>query len=263
VNRRAPLIILLVAALAGAGAPAVMARWRPPPRLTWYWQLQGRPRIEPVMATDLDGSDTSSETVAHLHARGQRVICYVDVGTWENWRPDARAFPSSVLGRANGWPGERWLDVRRLSKLAPIMTRRFRACAHKHFDAVEPDNLDGFQNATGFHISAAQQLRYDKWVAARVHALGMAVFQKNDPTQAAALEPHFDGVLDEQCRQYAECGAFRPYLRAGKPVLDAEYRAASYPAFCAADRRLGIMGVLFSLALDGRVFKPCPASSRP
>jgi hypothetical protein len=244
-------------ALADPGSRAV-AHWVPPSRLTWYWQLQGKPKVEPVQATDVDGFETSAATVASFHARGQHVICYIDVGTWEKFRPDAARFPRSVLGRRNGWPGERWLDVRRLSVLEPIMTARFRLCAHKGFDAVEPDNIDGYSNPIGFHITARQQLTYDEWVAQEVHSLGLAVLQKNDPGQAAALEPYFDGVLDEQCNQYHECSAFGPYLRAGKPVLNAEYRASLYPRFCAADRRLGIVGALYALALDGSRYRPCP-----
>jgi Glycoside-hydrolase family GH114 len=83
------------------------------------------------------------------------------------------------------------------------------------------------------------------------------VFEKNDPEQARELEPHFDGVLDEQCNQYRECVAFRPYLRVGKPVLNAEYKRSLYPRFCVNDRRLGISGVLYGLSLDGRLFDPC------
>ena len=64
-------------------------------------------------------------------------------------------------------------------------------------------------------------------------------------------------MLDEQCNQYAECGAFASYLRVGKPVLDAEYRGSLYPGFCSADRRRGIMGALYGLALDGRVYRTC------
>jgi hypothetical protein len=141
--------------------------------------------------------------------------------------------------------------------LEPIMTARFRICARKRFDAVEPDNMDGFENDTGFHITARQQLRYDQWVAGEVHSLGMAVLEKNDPEQARALEPFFDGVLDEQCNQYQECGSFEPYLRAGKPVLNAEYQRSLYPGFCRADEHAGIMGALYGLALDGRVYRPC------
>jgi hypothetical protein len=232
-------------------------RWVPHAKLTWYWQLQGTPKVEPVQASDFDGFDTSAATVAKFHRLGQHLICYVDAGTWERFRPDAGKFPRIVLGARNGWPGERWLDVRRLPVLEPIMSARFQMCARKGFDAVEPDNIDGFENGTGFRISRAQQLSYDEWVARKVHSLHMAVFQKNDPEQAATLEPYFDGELDEQCNQYTECSSLRPYLSAHKPVLNAEYQASSYPRFCIADRRLGIMGALYDLALGGRTYKPC------
>jgi hypothetical protein len=260
-----PGLIVLAALIAvAAPAPVTVAaarsarRWVPAADLSWYWQLQGRPRLEPVAVTDMDGFENGAGTVARFHARSQRVICYVDAGTWERFRPDAGRFPRSSLGHGNGWPGERWLDIRRVSVIEPIMRARFEMCARKGFDAVEPDNIDGFANDTGFAITAAQQLRYDDWIARAVHGLGMAVFEKNDPAQAAQLQPHFDGVLDEQCNQYRECAAFEPYLRAGKPVLDAEYRRSLYPRFCGTDRRLGISGALYALALDGAVYRPCP-----
>lgn len=241
-----------------AGASSARAHWRLPAHPRWYWQLQGNiNNSEPAAIYDLDGFETSSNEVAKLHGLGKHVVCYIDVGTWENFRPDKGKFPKSVLGRPNGWPGERWLDVRRLPVLEPIMTARFKMCARKHFDAVEPDNMDGFENDTGFDITAREQLRYDEWIANEVHSLGMAVLEKNDPEQARTLEPYFDGVLDEQCNQYQECGSFNSYLRAGKPVLNAEYRSSLYPGFCSADERLGIMGVLYNLALDGRVYRPC------
>ena len=242
---------------AAAGTAGARTWWVPPAHLSWYWQLEGRVRSEPVQASDIDGFDNPAAEVARLHARGQHVICYIDVGTWERWRSDAARFPASVRGKGNGWPGERWLDVRRLSVLEPIMRARFRMCARKGFDAVEPDNMDGFENPTGFAISAGRQLTYDRWVAREVHRLGMAVLEKNDPEQAARLEPSFDGALDEQCNQYRECGSFRPYLRAGKPVLNAEYQRSLYPGFCANDRRLGISGALYALQLDGTRFEPC------
>jgi hypothetical protein len=248
------------AVVAGTRANArflVLAWWHPPQRLTWYWQLQGHVVVNHVQATDFDGFDNSAATVGSLHAQGQHVICYIDAGTWENWRPDAAAFPRSLLGRDNGWRGEKWLDIRRLSTLAPIMTRRLAMCRHKGFDAVEPDNIDGWENLTGFPITASDQLTYNRWLARQAHAFGLAVFQKNDLEQASALQPYFDGVLDEQCNEYAECSQLNGYLTAGKPVLDAEYDPSLYPTFCAADRRAGIMGVLFDQALDGATFRPC------
>jgi len=89
--------------------------------LTWYWQLQGTvENDEPVAAYDIDGFENSAAEVAALHAQGKHVICYIDVGTAEDFRPDYHEFPESVLGRSNGWPGERWLDIRQLAVLEPI-----------------------------------------------------------------------------------------------------------------------------------------------
>jgi hypothetical protein len=175
--------------------------------------LTGRVRTGvDAAAYDIDGFDTPASEVSALHARGRHVVCYIDFGTWEAWRPDARAFRRGVLGRGNGWPGERWLDIRRLSILEPIMHARVAMCARKRFDAIEPDNIDGFENRTGFAITARDQLKYDRWIARQVHQFGLAAFQKNDPEQARALEPAFDGALDEQCNEYHECGLFDIYL---------------------------------------------------
>jgi hypothetical protein len=194
--------------------------------------------------------------VRRLHRAGKHVICYIDAGTWERWRPDASRFPGQALGGPNGWPGERWLDVRQAAVRRLIAARLREQCQRKGFDAVEPDNIDEYQARSGFTITATEQLGYNEWLARSAHGLGLAVFQKNDPAQAARLQPDFDGVLSEQCRQYSECGAYTPYLRAGKPVLDAEYSLAS-ARFCAADQRNGIIGARFDLALDGRRFQPC------
>lgn len=255
--RRFAPVVALVCLL--AAVPAAFARhWRPPQRLTWYWQLTGRVHNEVAASTfDVDGFSTPAREVSALHRLHRHVICYIDAGTWENWRPDAQRFPREVLGNPNGWPGERWLDIRRLSVLEPIMRARFTLCARKGFDALEPDNIDGFENRTGFAITARDQLAYDEWIAREAHHLGLAVFEKNDPEQAPALAPWFDGVLDEQCNQFRECASVRAYLRAGKPVLDAEYDRSLYPQFCAADARAGIMGAVYNLALDGRLYEPC------
>jgi hypothetical protein len=258
-RRGAGLALALLAAFATA-APASAAEgpwWHPGQHLTWYWQLQGTVRNgHAVAAYDIDGFENTAAEVAALHAQGKRVICYIDVGTAENFRPDYKQFPRSVLGATNGWPGERWIDIRRLSVIEPIMAARFRMCAEKGFDAVEPDNIEAFSNRSGFPITAAQQLTYNEWVAEAVHSLGMAVLQKNDGVQTQQQWTYFDGALTEQCNQYRECASFTPYLQAGEPVLDAEY-ALHRTAFCAKDDAAGIMGARFDLALDGRLYEPC------
>ncbi len=249
----APLLALACAAQSAA-APGW---WKPPQQLTWFWQLQGKiDNAHAVAAYDVDGFETEAAEVATLHAEGKRAICYIDVGTAENFRPDYKQFPKSVLGRSNGWPGERWLDIRRLDVLEPIMTKRFRMCREKGFDALEPDNIEAFSNKSGFPIDAAEQLEYDLWIAGEAHSLGLAVLQKNDGEQSAEQEPYFDGALSEQCNQYRECANFRPYLEAGKPVLNAEYGRKT-SKFCASDEAAGIMGARFGKSLNGNRFEPC------
>ena len=231
--------------------------WHPAQHLTWYWQLQGAVRNNhPVAAYDIDGFENTAAEVAALHAQGKHVICYIDVGTAENFRPDYSKFPKSVLGATNGWPGERWIDIRQLGVIEPIMTARFRMCAEKGFDAVEPDNIEAFSNKSGFPITAAEQLTFNEWVAETVHSLGMAVLQKNDGEQTAQQWTYFDGALTEQCNQFKECSNFAAYLTAGEPVLNAEY-ALRKTAFCAKDNAAGIMGARFNLALNGKLFEPC------
>ncbi len=259
---RAPLLVAGVVtfvwlACSAGGAGAQTSWWVPPQELTWYWQLQGKiDNGEPVAAYDIDGFENEAGEISALHGRGRHVICYIDAGTAEKFRPDYRSFPASVLGRSNGWPGEKWLDIRQLAVLEPIMTARFQMCREKGFDAVEPDNIEGYANKTGFPITASQQLAYNEWIAEEVHSLGMAVLQKNDGEQADQLEPYFDGALTEQCNQYRECEDYEPYLAAGKPVLNAEYRLTP-KRFCAADEALGILGARYNLALNGKTFEPC------
>jgi hypothetical protein len=256
-GRRGVLLAVIAAAVALALPAGAGAWWQPPPRPSFYWQLQGTLRTSvPAAVYDVDGFETTAAEVASLHAAGKRVVCYVDVGTAENFRPDYSSFPKSVLGRSNGWPGERWLDIRRSEVVEPIMAARFRMCAEKGFDAVEPDNIEAFSNNSGFPITAADQLSFNLWVAEAVHGLGMAVLQKNDGEQAEAMEPSFEGVLTEQCNQYSECGLFAPYLLAGKPVINAEYRLKKQ-RFCAADEAAGIVGARFNLKLNGKRFEPC------
>ncbi len=262
---RASLLALALAALiaaallcAGAGtARAAGGWWKLPAHPTWYWQLTDKVNnAEPVEIYDIDGFENSAAEVAELHAQGKRVVCYIDVGTAEKFRPDYKEFPKSVLGKSNGWPGEHWLDIRQLSVLEPIMAARFQMCKEKGFDAVEPDNMEGYANKTGFPLTAAEQLTYNEWVADEVHALGMAVLQKNDGEQTPEQQPFFDGAITEECNQFHECSDFEPYLVAGEPVLNAEYKLKT-SRFCAADEAAGIMGARFNLALNGKRFEPC------
>jgi Glycoside-hydrolase family GH114 len=263
---------LVPAAFAAPGPPAPVACagcWHPTLHTSWNWVISKVPAApyRPVSMYDIDGFDASGADVTAMHTAGIKVVCYLSAGTWENWRPDAAQFPTSVLGKKNGWPGEKWLDIREAqlpaSKLLSIMNARLDMCAQKSFDAVELDNVDGYTNRTGFPLTGADQLFYNATLANAAHARGLSVLQKNDIEQIPTLLPYFDGALNEQCNQYKECtaaqnGAFGydQYVGAGKPVFQAEYPLAT-TRFCPADNANNFNGVRFSKKLNDSVFQPC------
>ncbi|MFJ2720758.1 endo alpha-1,4 polygalactosaminidase [Streptomyces sp. NPDC087437] len=185
----------------------------------------------------------------------RKVICYVNVGAWEDFRPDKDAFPRSVLGATNGWDGERWLDIRRLSVLRPIMERRFDMCRDKGFDAVEPDLLEAYSNRTGFPLTARDQLRYNRMIAEVAHERGLSVGLKNDLPQIPQLVGDFDFAVNEECAQYRECERLTPFVKAGKAVFHVEY-AVPADGFCPLSRRLGLSSMRKKLEL-GVWREPC------
>jgi hypothetical protein len=207
------------------------------------------PRVD-VPVYDIDGFENSAADVARLRADGRRVICYVSAGAWEDFRPDRDDFPASVLGNSNGWQGERWLDIRRLDVLRPLMERRFDMCRRKGFDAVEPDLVDAYlEEDTGFPLTAAHQLAYNRMLASLAHARGLAVGLKNDLPQIPQLVRYFDFAVNEQCAEYDECARLRPFLDAGKAVFHVEYDLP-HAEFCAQALALGLSSMRKNLALD-------------
>jgi hypothetical protein len=231
------------------------AAWIPASGTSYQIQYDGAIDVRvAAQAYDLDAFDTAPGTVAKLHAHGKHVVCYVDVGTWENWRPDAGEFPKSVLGKRDGhWPGERWLDIRQTAIVEPIMANRFALCERKGFDAIDPDNIDGYTNDTGFPLTAAEQLTYDTWVAQAVHSDGLSVAQKNDPGQIAQLSRVFDFGVVEQCFAQHWCKTFTRYTRINRLVVDIEYglpKARFLSKTCPSDTRLGETAILKHLSLN-------------
>ncbi|MBN2085267.1 MAG: endo alpha-1,4 polygalactosaminidase [Anaerolineales bacterium] len=230
-------------------------RWLPGPQMSWQWQLAGDEVDTSFDADvyDLDAFDTSAEVVASLHLQGRRAICYISVGSREDWRPDAAQFPAETLGRDyEGWEGEQWLDIRRIDLLEPVLLARMDLCKAKGFDGIEPDNIDGYQNETGFPITAEDQLRFNRWLAQAAHARGLAIALKNDADQARELFLDFDFALAEDCFEQGWCELLMPFLQSGKLVLDAEYTdtGMTLEKFCPQAKALGIQAILKHRNLD-------------
>ncbi len=228
--------------------------WHPVPGLAWQWQI-GDDDIDTSIDADVFDVDlyVDQAILDELHAKGKKVICYISVGSWEDWRPDAEQFPAEVLGKDyEGWPGEKWLDIRQIEQLAPIMRARLDLCAAKGFDGVEPDNMDIYTNDTGLPLTYEDQLKYARWMAEEAHARGLAIGQKNASDMTADLVNLFDFAITEDYFYYEEAEIMLPYIQAGKPVFAAEYTdlPGDFAAFCRQAKTLGFSLILKNRDLD-------------
>ena len=230
--------------------------WKPVPMTTWQWQLTGTvDQSFNVQAYDIDLFDNNASVISSLHSKGRKVICYLSAGTWENWRPDAGQFPDSVKGSGNGWPGEKWLDIRQIGTLGPIMEARMDLAVQKGCDAIEPDNIDGYTNGTGFPLNANDQLAYNRFLANAAHQRGLSIGLKNDIDQVSDLVNDFDWALNEQCNEYNECNTLTPFINAGKAVFNAEY-TGNTASFCPKMNNMKISSIKKNLDLDAPM-TPC------
>ncbi len=226
--------------------------WRPAPGVSWQWQLSGALDTSlDVEMYDVDLNDTSTDVIAQLKNNGKTVICYLSAGSWENYRDDADQFPEEILGNElEGWPDERWLDIRRLDILGPIMSKRLDLAVEKGCDGIEPDNVDGYTQDTGFQLSGEDQLTYNRWLAEAAHARGLSIGLKNDLEQVQELVESFDWAINEQCFQYDECELLLPFIQAGKAVFGVEYSLAT-TAFCSQANSMNFDWLKKNLSLDG------------
>jgi hypothetical protein len=228
--------------------------WQPAVDTTWQWQLD-QP-IDPsfdVDMYDIDLFDSEASVVDALHVQDRKVVCYISVGSWEEWRSDQGQFPASVIGNDyGGWPGEKWLDIRQIDLLAPVMRARLDECQAKGFDGIEPDNIDGYTNDTGFPLTYQDQLDYNIWLANEAHARGLSIGLKNDPDQVADLLPYFDWALTEDCFAEGWCEQMLPFIKAGKPVFAAEYTDTGITTeqFCPQAKEMNISAILKNRDLD-------------
>ena len=199
--------------------------YQPNINTSWQWQLSGDINTSyDVELYDIDLFDTPQATIDELHKKDKKVICYFSAGSYEDWRSDKSKFPNSLKGKdLDGWAGEKWLNISKLDLLKPIMDARFDLAKSKKCDGVEPDNVDGYTNDTGFPLSANDQLKYNKYLASAAHKRGLSIALKNDIDQIIQLEPFFDFAVNEQCNQYNECGNYTAFTSNNKAVLNAEY----------------------------------------
>jgi hypothetical protein len=240
-------------------------RYRPPVNVTWQLQLQGNVNSSyPAEIYDIDLFDSSESLIDSLQASGKKVNCYFSAGSYEKWRSDASEFSPDDLGSVvAGWEDERWLDIRS-ANVRRIMQNRLEQAKQKGCDGVDPDNMDGYANSSGFDLSAADQLAFNRFIAGEAHERGLSVGLKNDLDQVIQLVDYFDFSVNEQCHEFDECGLLAPFINRGKPVLNVEYQEdlitnnAKRRSLCDAAAEEDFSTLILPVQLDDAFRYSCP-----
>lgn len=232
--------------------------------------------IDLYVDAEIAGNNTTLNTagVNAIHAKGAKAICYIDAGSIEEFRPDYQQFVdwhkshgNSLLGNpfSEEFPNERWANINndkgQRDFLLKMMEPRVDKCVQAGFDGVEFDVVHAHEEGkevTGWDISPATQLIYNKALAEIAHRKGLSVALKNDLSQIDDLVSVFDYAVNEECFQYKECGDLSAFVSAGKPVFQVEYKT-SPSSFCTKANQLKFNSIkkATDYSLHDKPYKPC------
>jgi hypothetical protein len=129
------------------------------------------------------------------------------------------------------WDDEKFLDIRQISVLRPIMQSRFRKAKEMGYDAIEADNIDlnsYSESQLGFHLTTQDVINYCQMLSEEAHNLGLSIGQKNAAELSNQLEEYFDWALLESVfyqasQDDAELDDSSIYIRHNKAVFATEY----------------------------------------
>ncbi|KAI6794611.1 hypothetical protein KC361_g5461 [Hortaea werneckii] len=205
--------------------------WRPGARATWQIVLRhplelspNAPSIEPdVDVFDIDLFDNPASTIEALHELEKKVVCYFSAGSYEPYRSDSSQFRESDLGEPlDGWPDEKWLDLNS-PNVRRIMANRIALARKKGCDAIDPDNIDGYNNDNGLDLEAYDSIKFIRFLSQQAQANGLSIGLKNAAEIVSDIESDVHFSVVEECTEYEECGNFAPFINANKPVFQIEY----------------------------------------
>lgn len=141
---------LLVVLAAAALALAVPTRRAETPLLGASWQIILSKRIDAtatltpdVDVYEIDLFGNSKEDITALSAQGKQVVCYFSGGAGVAQMPDypfLQPYEGAVI---NGWPDDRWLDIRQQA-VRDVMATRIAMAASNGCTSVDADNMDAY-----------------------------------------------------------------------------------------------------------------------
>ena len=167
-------------------------------------------------------------------APGKYNICYVNV--FQTQADEARFWTGThrdlLLKSADGkyvsdadYPGEYVLDTStkaHRTAIATIVDDWIADCADKGYQALDPDNQDSWTRSKGL-LTREDNIAMATLLAARAHAAGLAIAQRNTPEFGSAGRStiKFDFAIVEECQFYRECDGYLETY--GSRVFEIEY----------------------------------------
>jgi len=231
---------------------------------SWHIQLQGKINESyNVQMYEIDLFESTKDLIKRLKDKKIKVTCYFNGGAWESYREDEKDFPLEVLGMVmDNYPDEKWLDIRN-ELLKPIMENRLDKAVLKGCDGVDPDNMNGYVNKTGFNLTYKDQLKYNKYMAKEAKKRGLLIALKNDLLQVNDLVDDYDFHVNEECFEFNECDKLKPFILQNKPVYNIEYKKEYIEneelreSICKKSKALNFSTLFLDLELDDSLRITC------
>ena len=215
---------------------------RPATDISWQVQLSGSfdATVEvSLFYVDLDNLTNAEQTA--LIGAGRHLACYLSAGSYEPWRTDAAAFPSSVIGNALAdYPNERWLDIRSTA-VASLMSARLDQLKSKGCNSISVTNVTHSGEDSGFSITATDESAYLEWLSEQIQGRGLFAGLATADDRLSDMEPHFDWAYAQDCWLADRCSGYAPFVAAKKAVLAVVFgEASNAPTLCSGVTGSGI-----------------------
>lgn len=237
--------------------------WLPAIGSTWDYHLQNTVKQinKKTDIYDIDLFDNSAKEIESLHDNKKKVICYFSAGSYEDWRSDSKLFKKSDLGKPlDGWKGERWVNISS-SNVRDIMRKRIKMAHDKKCDAIDPDNIDGYDNKNGLGLTKHDSIDFIKYLSKVTHSYNMSIGLKNSDSIIKKVINDVDFSVQEQCVQYDNCKDYQEFIKNEKCVFHVEYpkgeknnnknvSASTVKRICSNKSSKGFSTILKNLDLD-------------
>ena len=103
------------------------------------------------------------------------------------------------------------------------MLARLDVVVTKRWEGVDPDNMDGYDNANGLGLTQADAVACVSFFAEAAYGRNLSMGLRNTGEFVLEVIDKVEWSVQEQCIQFGDCESYRPFIDQCKPVFHAEY----------------------------------------